>query len=162
MNGMSTEDLTVYPYFVKINRHKITAESLSTKFHIDNVLENAYPKPVDSGRWPKDSIICDKREDEIIYGRFLKLRKDAIEFLQSQGTKLSERLEFPGLGEYVEENSHFLWDVRNGVILCEYNHKGIRRLQRSAEKLIANILGFHSSNDLKMVWPFNSMDNIVL
>lgn len=150
MNGDSTEDLTVYPYFVDIYRHKITAELLSDRFHFDNVLENAYPKPIDSGRWPKDSIICDGREDNLIYGRFLKLRKDAIEFLQSKGTKLSERLQFPELGEYLEENSHFLWDVEKGVIFCEYNHKGMRRLQRAAEKLVSNILGFRGSDDLKI------------
>lgn len=67
MKGESNEDLTVYPYFVELYKHKITADMLMEKFDFEKVLENAYPKPIDSGSWPKSSVICDKRDGDRIF-----------------------------------------------------------------------------------------------
>jgi hypothetical protein len=74
-------------------------------------------------------LIVDEEENSFIFGRFIRLRKDAPPILDKQ-FKTEDDFELT-ITSYLEEISHFIWNLETGLMFCQYNHYGIRHFPTS-------------------------------
>jgi hypothetical protein len=92
-------------------------------FKIGNLDTNWVELKLESGETPH-LLIVDKEENGFILGRFIRLRKEAPPILDKQN-KTEEDFELT-LTRYLEEISHFIWQLNDGLMFCQYNQYGIR------------------------------------
>jgi len=102
--------------------------NLAEIFKISNLDTNWIELELASGDTPH-LLIADKKENGFIFGRFIRLRKDAPPILDKK-SKSEEDFELT-ITRYLEEISHFIWHLNDGLMFCQYNHYGIRHFPTS-------------------------------
>jgi hypothetical protein len=110
--------------FSPIREHLNLAES--SKFN--KLDENWKELKLLSGNTPH-LLVVDKEKRGFVFGRFIRLRKEAPPILDTQ-SKTEEDFELT-ITRYLEEISHFIWHLNDGLMLCQYNHYGIRHFPTS-------------------------------
>lgn len=114
------KNIKVYPYFCKITSDDIQINKFHEIFKIDNSKNNVIEYV--SGTYLV--LVIDEIENGFMFGRFFKLRDDSPTIFDREKGK--ER-DIPLLnGENVKEESHFVWNVADSIILAEFNFSAIR------------------------------------
>jgi len=120
MSKTSRTKVRLFPYQYRLSGTENTIPNLISVFDVKNVLNNVITYYAHFSLL----LIIDKAEGDFLFGRFLKLRKDAPLILDRMSGK--EREIFLTKYEDIEEVSHFVCNVKDSLILAEYNFNAIR------------------------------------
>ena len=124
---MPTKRMTVFacrPTFSPLRNHLNLAEI----FQIGSLDTNWIELELESGSTPH-LLVVDKEKNGFIFGRFIRLRKEAPPILDKRD-KTEDDFELT-INRYLEEISHFIWHLNDGLMFCQYNHYGIRHFPTS-------------------------------
>jgi hypothetical protein len=132
-----TKNFNLYPLLVLPRDLKI-----DPNFLFECVAKERIPLNVVRTYWNQEAItytiIGDSLDGRFVRGRFLKLIKDDIGRIDLE--KLKEEIITNGPSEYVEENSHFIYDTSLNLVLAEYNPGGVNVLTKRASQLLDNAI----------------------
>lgn len=104
-------------------------------------------------------MIVDSFDDQKVNGRFVKLKKDNIEKLET--TNFKEKIDITGIDEFIEMNAFFVWLVQEDLLLAEYNTESLNILTKNSSIVISKALKRCSVfNEDISLQPFPSRDLI--
>lgn len=126
---MVKKRVNVFPYKFEIEKELNNKSVFMEKFSIKKVKNNLMPYGVTSLL-----LIIDDDVGDFICGRFLKLRSDSPAILNIING--SERDISLLDSENIEEISHFILNLKDNIIIAEYNHQAIRHFSTPLEKYL--------------------------
>src|SRR3989338_11707109 len=130
-----SKEVKIYPYKYHLEDGFNKAEIWIDKFAADNVQKNVY----EYGDEVYLVMVIDDISGNFLYGRFLKLRHDVPAILNTRsGTERKIELLDE---ENIMETSHFIMNVRDKIILAEYNFDAIRHFVSPLKKYLYETLG---------------------
>jgi hypothetical protein len=116
---MPLRKIRVFLYKATISQADSNPRNLKNKFSKSRISGNIIPYGDDSLL-----LIIENIQNNLIFGRFLKLRNDAPGVINKR--RYSERDIILGTDESIKEDSHFLWNLQDKLIFGEYNYHAIR------------------------------------
>jgi len=152
--------LVLYPLYVE-GYNNLNGNMLKNCLSIDNVLNNILVKNYKNLKIEVNySLVADKLDNNYIYGRFIKLKKDNIEKLmqdtQSNIEKIKEELLTLKDNEFIEENAYFVFNLKSGIMLANYNPDSVNILKSAASDTFNNAMQKCKYNDPIKLYPFPS------
>jgi len=130
-----TKYYSIYPLYILPRTFSVNPISLFNCIKINRIKTNILKI-----KWREEeipySLIGDGLDGNLIYGRLLRLNKDDVGRIDID--KLKEEVLTNGPSQYVEENSHFLFDTLNNLVFCEYNPNGVNALSKRASEIFNN------------------------
>ncbi|GEM_PF-4805919 len=114
------KEVKVYPYVCTIPNSNIKVADFSTIFKISKAEKNVI-------KYHSDTylvLIIDQLDNGFMFGRFFKLREDSPTIFDRKKGK--ERDISLLAEENIKEESHFIWNIQNGIIFAEYNFNAVR------------------------------------
>lgn len=130
----TTRKVRVFPYEVSIIAPYNNNQTFYEKFRIDNIDDNL----IDYAGIGKIGLSCEPPDGDWVLGTFMKLRDEApLKF--NTGSKTSEKIQL-SVGEFVEEASHFAWNLRDRIMIGEYNHFGMRVFGKNVAAYFSRVL----------------------
>lgn len=116
----SDKNVKIFPYLCEINLPENKTEDFKEIFKIENSENNVIEYISDTYL----VLVIDDIYDGFMFGRFFKLRDDSPSIFNRRDGKerdidlLSE--------ENIKEESYFIWNTQDNIILAEYNFSAIR------------------------------------
>lgn len=109
----------------------------------------------------KYTMVGDKNEDGLIYGRFVKLSSSEIwQLLYSTSEEKITGLDAESPQEFF---SYFLWDVENNIILAEQNRFCLPHLSYTATNIVTQILKLGEDNPVEFIkYPNEGLEEFIL
>ena len=109
----------------------------------------------------KYTMVGDKNENGLIYGRFVKL--SSSEIWQLVYSALEEKITELDAESPQEFFSHFLWDVQNNIIIAEQNRHCLPHLSNTATNIVTKILKLGDDNPVEFIkYPNEGLEEIIL
>lgn len=118
--------INIYPYKI-LSKRDLNTYSFNSIFSKENIEKNIK-------QYGEDYllIITDKLDKNLFFGRFLKLKTDKPDILNTKN-KTEHELNL-GPNEEIKYDSHFILDLKNSLIFAEYNQSGVRHFPRPLEE----------------------------
>lgn len=130
---MPIKEVKVFVYGFNLPQTYHNKGILMKQFNKSNILNNI-------ASYGDDSLllIIDKEDNDSLFGRFLILRKDIPSILNKQTQE--ERELTLSKDENIKEESHFLINLKEKLLLGEYNHYSIRHFPHPIMYYFKNML----------------------
>lgn len=133
--AIRTKYYSIYPLYVLPRTSSVDPNVFFNCILINRIKENIL-KTNWRGEEIPYSMIGDRLDGGLIYGRLLRLNKDDVGRIDID--KFKEEVLTNGPSQYVEENSHFLFDTKNNLVFCEYNPNGVNALSKRSSEIFNN------------------------
>lgn len=128
------KNIKIFPYQFSFSNDFPEIDKFKEQFLKDN-MENNYEDYGDC----QLLLIIENKDNPIIYGRLLKLRSDAPSILNKMSKKEKE-IEL-NEGDLIKEESHFLLDIKNNLLIGEYNYNCVRHFSTPLKYYLKRKLG---------------------
>ena len=125
-----TKTIVLYPFTIFPSNLYLDSKKILDCMQRNNVLKNCIEVPA-RGATNLYSIIADAAVNDVVQGRFVKLKSDNIETIDKN--TLEEDLQVIGEDKYIEANAYFVWNFKNNLLLAQWDLE-------SRYKLLGNIV----------------------
>lgn len=152
--------ITVYPHRI-LSQKDLDLYSFSNVFSKQNIDKNIK-------QYGEDYLLIvtdESTDNNLFFGRFLKLKTDKPDILNIQD-KTEHELDLEP-NEEIKYDSHFILDLKNRLLFAEYNHSGIRHFPRPLEEYFNAIFSekfevqpIPSKNTLELINKDNKIKSI--
>lgn len=137
---MNYRPVTLYPLIVLPKKLKINPTTFFECIKIENFPENEITIQFkgESNTYTVIGDRIDSTSNSIVQGRFVKFNKEIKGKIKENPPSEAEL----GLAvdEYLEEETFFLYDTKNGIIIAEYNPRAVNVLFSRATLLLDKVL----------------------
>jgi len=144
---MVKTQVNIFPYTYRLSGIENTASILAKKFSSKNVKDN----PIPYSDTCSLIFIVDQYKNDFLYGKFVRFRRDipnVLDMYTGEVTGLSM-----DKNKGIIEESHFLMNVKAGIIFAQYNFHALRMFSTPAKFYFDTLFGTDDNS-------FEPIDNI--
>ena len=140
--GSKDKEVKIYPYHYILNGIENESQKIYERFKIENADKNLL-------EYIKDTylvLFVDDVDGDFVFGRFFKLRSDSPSIFNR---KSHEEKDIDLLDEEnIKEESHFIMNTKDSIILAEYNFSAIRMFSSPMTTYLEELLRMKGSQVL--------------